>query len=228
MTSKVIFSLLLIAYVAIQIYAECPHSWFLDKHVCTNCNSDESFKRFVKDAALDHRSQNQIVTTATVYKIRNRNDKKLWEEFMRNGEPHCKTKAKYDKLDCKKIIFECSIDPEDDGAHDMKSRQCPDPNFVANQVCWTCTDPTYAGIFARNAAERGVFEGKERVKIYALDNKAQSGPTHWEVKNNKCRFKTQRKTYRCIRKEWVCEVKNMKEGHAIHNLKKNGHLADWN
>lgn len=236
MASKSIFLLLLIANVAVQIYAEatCPHTTFWEKHVCEHCTTDESYEAFAKTVMANVRDKR--VATQTIYRIAHNNKKQQdWEPFDKNGEPHCRAKSEagYSKLDCKKERYECiESHSKGNGEHLMMTteKKCPDPAFKDTKICWTCKNAKDVETYAKHAATNRAYSGKppSSVTIMILNNQGESMPSYWEAKGNKCKLtkKNKRTRFDCNRTAWVCDTKKIKKGRAVHNLKRNGHLVE--
>lgn len=142
----------------------------------------------------------------------------------------CGTESEYFKVECKISMYDCVDKSFGFAKHPMNEMQtCPDETFVARQLCHTCKNPKEVEEYAVQSAFRNIGKGvSKRVEIYVLMNENELESKHWESKHNMCQLKEKRRYYECTNIKWACDMSNSQKGRAVHDLNKNGHLADWN
>lgn len=233
MASKTIFSLLFIAFCAIQIYAECPHSTFWVRHVCHDCEREEDFAVFARRSALYSRTKPSLIQTIYKIPIEDKNGLLFWEQYKEGKKTLCRANLEYQKVECKIDQYKCVEKNMDYAEHSMEhlvdgKKTCPDQIFAATQLCYTCQNEMDIEIY-KNAAVDDLWKTHWRptkdVAVFVLGFEGELKSEYWETNGNMCKLKEPHRQFECSKKMWACDMVNIQKGRAVHILNMNGHLV---
>lgn len=233
--------MLLIGNFVVQIYSNRPNRQFVEKHVCSDCQTSIQNNGPIDLTAVQARRfaaniestvmRSKLVTVQTIY-MTQKTTTRDWKDI----QGKCESKSLIDKYRCRKLWF-CRKKADSKARH-RKTDRCPDLHSV--NLCSTCQNvdaetqtlavQKYALRLEKDKYDEIKQKGKQYVPISAqtihvVNGIEETRTTFWTSPQNDkqfCEMNKNRPEYECT-SSWDCSKGGT--GKGSHN-RNDGHLRE--